>query len=204
MLIIVHRVNKTEVLKTIPKEFGVEIDIRAYKDKLILNHEPYESGDDLEDYLKHYQHSFIIFNIKEAGIEKRVIELAKKYNVKKYFLLDVEPYWIHHATEAGFKNIAIRYSENEPIEMALKYKNKADWLWIDIPTKLPLSPKIVKQMKGYKTCLVCPERWGRPLEIPKYIQKIKKLKFNLDAVMTSLKYVPMWQSLNEYYNKNNS
>lgn len=201
MLIIVHRINKTEVLKTIPKEFGVEIDIRAYRDRLILNHEPFESGDDLEDYLKHYQHSFIIFNIKEAGIEKRVTELAKKYNVKKYFLLDVEPYWIHHATEGGFKNIAIRYSENEPIEMALKYKNKANWLWIDIPTKLPLSQKIVKQMKGYKTCLVCPERWGRPLEIPRYINKIRKLNFNLDAVMTSLKYVPIWQSLNRYYNK---
>lgn len=127
--------------------------------------------------------------------------MAKKYNVKKYFLLDVEPYWIHHATEGGFKNIAIRYSENEPIEMALKYKNKANWLWIDIPTKLPLSQKIVKQMKGYKTCLVCPERWGRPLEIPRYINKIIKLNFNLDAVMTSLKYVPIWQSLNRYYNK---
>lgn len=54
MLIIVHRINKTEVMKTIPKEFGVEIDIRAYRDRLILNHEPFESGDDLEDYLKHY------------------------------------------------------------------------------------------------------------------------------------------------------
>ncbi|MEI8061979.1 MAG: hypothetical protein WCG97_01650 [bacterium] len=201
MLIIIHRVNKIVDLENIPKNFGVEIDVRAFGNKLVLNHEPYESGDLLDDYLKKYNHSFIIFNIKEAGIEKRVIELAKKYRVEEYFLLDVEPYWIHHATNDGFKKIAIRYSENEPIEMALKYKKKADWLWIDIPTKLPISPKTIKQMKGYKTCLVCPERWGRPSEILKYINNIKKLKFNLDAVMTSLKHSGDWQNLLDYYNK---
>lgn len=199
MQIIIHRVNKIADLKNVPSEYGVEIDIRAYGDKLVLTHEPFESGDDLEEYLKNYHHAFVIFNIKEAGIEKRVIELAKKYKVKDYFLLDVEPYWIHHATEGGFKNIAIRYSENEPINMALKYKNKANWLWIDIPTKLPLSPTIVKQMKGYKTCLVCPERWGRPKEIALYIKKMKALKFNLDAVMTSMKHVPEWLALQDHY-----
>ncbi len=202
MQIIVHRVNKIKDLIKIPKHYGVEIDIRAFKNKLVLTHEPYITGDDLEKYLANYNHSFIIFNIKEAGIEARVIELAKKYKIKNYFLLDVEPYWIHHATTDGFKNIAIRYSENEPVEMALKYKGKANWLWIDIPTKLPLYPKIVKQIKGYKTCLVCPERWGRPQEIPQYISKIKKLNFKLDAVMTSMKHVPDWEKLNEYYGAN--
>ncbi|HRH26079.1 MAG TPA: hypothetical protein PLF31_01250 [Candidatus Paceibacterota bacterium] len=197
MQVIIHRVNKIEQLAKIPTHYGVEIDIRGFGDKLVLTHEPFEDGDELEEYLKGYKHAFVIFNIKEAGIEKRVIDLAKKYKIKNYFLLDVEPYWIHHATTDGFKNIAIRYSENEPIEMALKYKKKADWLWIDIPTKLPLSPKIVKQMKGYKTCLVCPERWGRPQEISKYIKKIKSLKFKLDAVMTSLKYADAWETLNK-------
>lgn len=201
MLIIIHRVNTIKSLLTVPHEFGVEIDVRAYKGDLVLTHDPYKSGDKLEDYLKKYNHSFIIFNIKEAGIEKKVIELADKYKIKDYFLLDVEPYWIHHATEGGFKNIAIRYSENEPIEMALKYKHKANWLWIDIPTKLPISEGIVKKMKGYKTCLVCPERWGRPFDIPKYISKIKKLNFKLDAIMTSEKHVEAWKNLDKYYNR---
>ena len=39
MKIILHRINNINVLNKIPARYGVEIDIRAYKDKLILNHE---------------------------------------------------------------------------------------------------------------------------------------------------------------------
>ena len=200
MKIIIHRVNKIAGLTHVPKKYGVEIDVRAFGKKLVLAHEPFENGDSLENYLKKFDKSFIIFNIKESGIEKKVIELAKKYKVEGYFLLDVEPYWIHHATLSGFKNIAMRYSENEPMATPLKYKHKAEWLWIDIPTKLPLSPSIIMQMKGFKTCLVCPERWGRPMEVVEYIKKIKNLKFTLDAVMTSMNHAPEWEELVSYYN----
>ena len=61
---------------------------------LYLNHDP-GTGEDLEKYLQHFQHRFIIFNIKEAGIEQRCLDLAAKYgiNPENYFLLDVEfPY----------------------------------------------------------------------------------------------------------------
>lgn len=201
MQIIIHRVNSIAGLKAIPLKYGVEIDIRAYKNQLILNHEPFENGDNLEKYLKQYKHAFIIFNIKESGVEQQVIELAKKYGIKKYFLLDVEPYWIHHATTSGFSKVAMRYSENEPIAMARKYKGKADWLWIDIPTRLPITSATIKQMKGFKTCLVCPERWGRPKEITAYIKKIKTLNFQLDAIMTSLTNAHEWEALETYYKK---
>ena len=197
MLIIIHRVNTIEKLKTIPSEFGVEIDIRAQGDKLILNHEPYENGDDLEEYLEHFKHAFVIFNIKEAGVEKRVLELAAKHNITNFFLLDVEPYYIYHATKSGIRNIALRFSENEPIEGALVYKDKADWVWIDIPTILPVTEQNHSILSQFKTCLVCPERWGRPEEIPLYIERLRELDFPLTAVMTSMHHVDTWLSFDK-------
>ena len=45
MEIIIHRVNSIKKLRKIPNNFGVEIDLRVYQSKIILNHEPFKSGD---------------------------------------------------------------------------------------------------------------------------------------------------------------
>ena len=51
MEIIIHRINKIKELKKIPTTFGTEVDIRAYGSKLILNHEPKQTGEGFDDYL---------------------------------------------------------------------------------------------------------------------------------------------------------
>ena len=58
MEIIIHRVNTVKELKKIPHNFGIEIDIRTYKDKIILNHEPYCSGDTLINYISRSLNEF--------------------------------------------------------------------------------------------------------------------------------------------------
>ena len=75
MKIIIHRVNKIKELKKIPAKYGVEIDIRSYGKKLVLNHEPANNGDELKNYLKNFNNSILIANIKEAGIENKVLKL---------------------------------------------------------------------------------------------------------------------------------
>ncbi len=195
MLIIIHRVNTIEKLKKTPCHYGVEIDVRAYEKELVLCHDPYIKGEPLKKYLEHFKHAFIIFNIKEAGIEEDVINLANKHNIKNYFLLDVEYPFIYRATrEKGFRKIAARYSEAEPIEFALLHKNMLDWVFIDTNTRLPISEKEYKELKnaGFKLCLVSPDRWGRPYDIKKY-KKILSIKaIALDAVMVSLDNAGMW------------
>lgn len=193
MQIIIHRVNEIERLKTTNPKYGVELDIRADGDRLILNHEPFAGGDDFEDYLKNYHHALAVWNIKEAGIEQHVIDLAKKYNVKNYFLLDVEFPYIYRASRAGIRDIAMRYSEDEGIDTVLNYKGKVDWVWIDTNTRLPLNAAVQHQLAGFKTCLVCPERWGRPQDISNYIQQLHSLNFKLNAVMTAEAYVSQWE-----------
>lgn len=197
MKIIIHRINTVKQLNTIPPNYGVEVDVRAEGRQLILNHEPFQGGENLEQYLTAYRHSFIIFNIKEAGIEHRVIELAKQYKINDYFLLDVEfPFIFKGAFGPGVpglqKRIAIRYSEAEPIEQTLLLKGKYDWVWVDTNTKLPLDEKIIEQLQGFKTCLVSPDRWGRPQDILPYRREMKKLNFKLDAVMVGSEYVSEW------------
>ena len=96
MEIIIHRINTIKKLTHIRKGFGTEIDIKSYKSKLILNHEPFKSGDLLENYLSAYNNGTLILNIKESGIEDEVIRLVKLYNIKSYFLLDCEMPYIFH------------------------------------------------------------------------------------------------------------
>ena len=193
MEIVIHRVNKVKNLMEIPKNYGCELDIRAQGSKLILHHDPYANGDFLDDYLDAYQHGLLVLNIKEAGIESDVLNAVRSRGIDRYFLLDVEFPYIYRASRAGERAIAIRYSEDEPIELVNHYASKVDWVWIDTNTILPLNSEIVHQLKGMNTCLVCPERWGRPDDILAYRQKMKALDFMPTAVMTHKDLVHKWE-----------
>lgn len=195
MIIVRHRINTIKGLNSVPPQYGVELDIRATPDgRLILNHEPFAEGEDFEAYLQHWHHAFGMFNIKEAGVEDRVHALAVKYQIKNYFVFDLEtPYlWKVADTPAG-KHAAVRFSEDECIHTALAFKSRIGWVWIDTKTRFPLDQEVVEQLHGFKTALVCPERWGRPDDIPAYIARMKELNFKLDLVMTAAPYVTLWE-----------
>jgi hypothetical protein len=196
MLKIAHRINTVANLKEIPIDFGVEIDVRHDNrtNRLYLSHDP-GLGEDLEEYLQQFQHRFVIFNIKEAGVEQRCIDLAAAYHIDKqnYFLLDVEfPYLYRASRQLGIREIAVRYSEAEPIEIALAQKKFLDWIWIDSNTRLPLNEVMIKKISGFKTCLVSPDRWGRAQDIPFYRKRMEELNFQLDAVMVGFEYSALW------------
>lgn len=212
MLIIEHRVNwinssgKTNLVD-VPAAHGVEIDIRhdPTTDRLYLHHDPQtaeglKSCVYLDDYLKVFakqRNAFVILNVKEAGIEKRCADLAAENGISpdRYFLLDVEFPFLYAATRGtrpdGFttKSIAVRYSEAEPIEATLAQKGFVDWVWIDVNTCLPLDVDSVEKMRGFKTCLVGPDRWGRPQDIVPYLNKVKELGLPLTAIMVGKEFV---------------
>ena len=193
MEIILHRINKIEDLKTVNPLFGVEIDIRTYGEDLILSHDPFKKGDKLKDYLSEYRHGTLILNIKESGIENNVLSLIREYNnVKNYFLLDVEFPYIFSAYKKNFKNIAIRFSEFESINTVMKFKGLVNWVWIDTFTKLPLNQNSINILKHFKTCLVFPDRWERQEDITLYKEKLQKINFRLNAVMTSRDTFNKW------------
>ncbi len=161
MEIIIHRVNTIKKLKSISNNFGTEIDIRSSSSKLILSHDPFVKGDSLENYLSEYikKKGTLVLNIKESGIEQNVLKLVKKYKIKSYFLLDVEfPYIFKTLNEKLNKNIAVRFSEYETIDLSKKLINKVNWIWLDTYKKFPIGNKNLRFIKKFKSCLVCPER----------------------------------------------
>jgi hypothetical protein len=193
MEIVAHRINLINELLKVPVKYGCEIDIRSQGSKLILNHEPYLSGDSLVDYLDNYKHGLLVLNIKEAGIENDVLHLVRERNIPSFFLLDVEFPYLFRASRLGERAIAVRFSEDEPIELVYNYKKFVDWVWVDTNTKLPLDSNNTNVLSSMQTCLVCPERWGRPNDIIPYRKSMKYLGFNPNAVMTNLKYTHLWE-----------
>ncbi len=195
MEFIIHRVNSIKDLKKTPKEYGCEIDIRTDGSKLILNHDPFIKGDCFIDYLDEYKNGTLVLNIKESGIENMVLQEVRKRNINSYFLLDVEFPYLYSCSKKGEKNIAVRYSEMEPIENVIYFKGKADWVWIDTINKFPVNNSNKEVLMNFKSCLVCPSRWGRAADIIKVKKEIKKLDLNFipNAVITNYLLVSKWK-----------
>lgn len=194
MELVSHRVNTIERLLGTPKHIGVEVDLRADGEHIVMNHDPFLGGCNFEEYLVEYNHGLLVLNIKEAGIEDRVNEMVVNAGVNRYFLLDVEFPYVYRASRQGVRHIAVRYSEDESLETVLNYVGKVDWVWIDTNTRLPLDREVASALSPFKTCLVCPERWGRPEDIRTYREQMKQIGFTPDAVMTSSECFAQWHS----------
>jgi len=191
---IAHRINTIDELKNIPKEFGVELDLRDHEDRLILQHDPFKDGEDFEEYLKHYNHGTMILNIKSERIEYQVLKLLKKYNIKKYFFLDSSFPMIFLLSKEGEKNIALRFSECEGIDTILNMQGKVKWIWVDCFTKLPIDKENYNLLKkrGFKFCLVSPELQGQQEKLIEYKQHLEDENIIFDAICTKVYNINQW------------
>ncbi len=195
MLLIAHRINKIRELINLNNKYGIEIDIRNYKNELIIEHDPFKKGVKLEKFLKYYNHKFLIANIKSERIEDRVIKLFRKFKIKNYFFLDSSFPKIIDLVKKKFNKISIRVSHYEGLTAAKKLKGKAKWIWYDTFLGIPKNFKDFKYLKyklKYKICLVSPEISGNKVN-KKSKQIIKLKKSNLiDAVCTKKNYFSNW------------
>jgi hypothetical protein len=194
MEFIAHRINTIQELKKVPKKYGVEIDLRDYRDRVILQHDPFQDGEDFEEYLKHYNHETLILNIKSERIEHRVLDLIKKYKVKKYFFLDSSFPMIFLLSNSGEKNLALRCSEFEGIDTISNMKDKVNWVWLDCFTKLSISNSDYNLFKenGLKVCLVSPELQGQNEKLYEYKKYLHSNGITLDAICTKLHNIDKW------------
>lgn len=188
MNFISHRRNTIEELNATPTEYGVEVDIRSDNGKLIIHHDPFASGDDFEEWIQHYQHDTLILNVKEEGLEARLIDLMKKYGLENYFFLDQSFPFLVKWSKLGERRCAVRVSEFESIETALTLAGKIDWVWVDCFTKFPLSGEDAKRLQDadFKLCLVSPELQGRAAEIaiPELAKLLAEHQIAADAICT--------------------
>lgn len=197
MEIIIHRVNTIKKLKKISTNYGAEIDIRSNSYDIILNHEPFSKGEKFDTWLKHYSHKTLIINIKEEGLEKRILKILKKNNIKNFFLLDQSFPFLIKYSNSFFSKTAGRISEYETIETIKKIKNRINWVWVDCFNIFPLNKNkydILKKM-NLKLCYVSPELQGvhNTKKIERFISFLLKKKLIPDAVCT--KYPKLWKNI---------
>lgn len=195
MIVIEHRVNTIEHLLRVPTNRGVEIDIRDYDGALRLVHNPFLSGEKLSDYLVHYNHRFIIFNVKCDGLEDRILELATKHDIHDFFFLDVANPTLVKLVRQGIRQVAVRFSEFEPVECALAFAGKVDWVWVDCFTSFPLSENAYGALsEHFKICLVSPEMQKHPID---WISAFRKqlASMPIDGVCTDRP--ELWENYND-------
>lgn len=206
MRFINHQINSISDLEKVPLEHGVELDVRYHNNDLILHHDPFHHHESKTETLEHFlqkwiNKGYIIVNIKTEGIEKECIEMMKKYQINKWFFLDLSmPYLVLYSAIAekstieGFRpeNLAVRFSEREPIEYALSYTGKAGWVWVDCFTHLPLNEKNYEELKqaGFKICLVSPELQKHPLD---RISEFKEQTIGMDIDAVCTKRPDLWK-----------
>jgi hypothetical protein len=195
---IAHRINQLEQLKTLPKEYGAEIDLRDHAERLILQHDPFIDGEDAEPFFASYKHGTLILNVKSERIEYRVLELLKKYSITNYFFLDSSIPMIVKLANEGENRIAVRYSEYESIDTVLAFRGLVNWVWVDCFTKLPITREICAKLKeaGFKLCLVSPELQGRVEDLEPYKRKLDQEGIIFDAICTKVYNIEKWSSPN--------
>tara|TARA_B100000795_G_scaffold267805_1_gene253418 strand:- start:655 stop:1242 length:588 start_codon:yes stop_codon:yes gene_type:complete len=163
MQIIAHRINTMNLLKDTPKSFGVEIDIRSNGDELILHHDPFIQGELLHEWIQHFNHGTLILNVKEEGLESRLLDLMSQYRIEDFFFLDQSFPFLRKTALMGERRCAVRVSEYEDIKTALSISKMIDWVWVDCFSNFPLNIDQVLELQnsGLKLCIVSPELHGR-------------------------------------------
>ena len=196
MKLISHRRNTLAELIATPEQYGIEVDIRSYGDKLVIHHDPFVGGEHFESWIAQYRHGTLILNVKEEGLEARLIDLMKAHGIDDYFFLDQSFPFLVKWSRLGEHRCAVRVSEFESVETALSLAGKVDWVWVDCFTRFPLDGGDAARLKdaGFRLCLVSPELQGRDaaLEIPQMIRLLAEQGIVADAVCT--KRPDLWEA----------
>ena len=195
MIIVKHRVNTIKDLKKTDKNFGIEIDLRSNKSNIYLHHDPFKKGELFNKWARSFKHKILVLNVKEEGLEHKILKILKKNKIKKFFFHD-------QTFSSLLKNmikthVSIRYSEYESLEKTNYLFKKIKWIWIDNFNEIKLEKKFYQKLKknNVKICLVSPELVNvkRVKQIKKIISFLKKKNFKIDAVCT--KKPKLWSKL---------
>ncbi len=199
---IAHRQNELKNLKKLERSNfnGVEFDLRSNSEKIIMSHDPFKNGN---DFLKKYRllkNFFLIIDIKSSGISSKIYKLLKK-NKYKFLLLNlIQPEFVQMVEKGYGKNLLLRFSSYEKIDISKKKLKKINWVWLDFFERHFITSKEYKYLKKFKKkiCLTSPDLLGYKTELLKrYIAHLNKKKIRIDMVCVKEKNINIWR---KYYN----
>ncbi len=156
---IAHRINSIELSKDLNSRVGIEFDVHAYKDSLVISHDAFIDGEDFDEFIISNKSRRLAINIKEEGIEERVLQKLIENNVKDAFLFDICFPQCYRIGKHDKSRMGIRISQYERPD--LKECSKfSTYLWVDtFDGNFWLEPEDIIRFKrlGYKICFVSPE-----------------------------------------------
>ena len=186
MIIIKHRVNNSKNLNKLNINYGVELDLRSYNKDIYLHHDPFKKGEKFKNWIKKYNHKLIVLNVKEEGLEGRILKILKRNKIKNFFFHD-------QTFSTLLKNmnktkVSVRFSEYEGLKKINKLFKKIKWLWLDNFNEIKIEKSFYSFLKknNVKICIVSPELVNkrRLSEIKKIMTFSKRNKIKFDAVCT--------------------
>ena len=188
MIFISHRRNAVDQLLSTPSGYGVEVDIRSNNGELIIHHDAFSQGVSFSSWLDAYAHRFLIANVKEEGLEARLLSEFQSRGITDYFLLDQSfPFLVKWCNALSGRS-AIRVSEYESIDTVINLKGMVRWVWVDCFSTFPLTGEQARFLKeiGFNLCLVAPELQGRSSEGDRsdFMESILASGVAYDAVCT--------------------
>ena len=188
MIIVRHRRNLRRELEETPTDLGIEVDIRSQGSELVIHHDPFVVGERFEDWIEAYAHRLLILNVKEEGLEERLLAIMQRRGIEEFFFLDQSFPFLIRTARQGERRCAVRVSEYESVDTALSLSGMVEWVWVDCFTRFPLEGDDARalQAAGMKLCLVSPELQDRtdPNEIEAIRNVLGRAKIMVEAVCT--------------------
>lgn len=178
-------------------DYGIEVDIRDFKQELVVSHNPADASSlKLVDLLTYYQNnqcsSRLAFNVKADGLQPLLQEILSRFSLSNYFTFDMS---IPNTLVDASYNLQyfLRQSEYEPTPSSLlSLYSQAAGIWVD---QFQWNERVFQHnlatlkdylQEGKKVCWVSAElhEWGRKASF--YRQTWKRLKDTLQVAAMDL------------------
>jgi hypothetical protein len=179
---VAHRVNTLEGLGQVDSSWGVEVDLRSdvrSAGRIHLSHDPWSVGEDFAEWAQTFVRlgisGPIFLNTKEDGLEEQAIRTLRSAGLSEghavVFLDTTIPTLVKKSAHTrAWVHGCVRYSEFEPLEHALRFRNRATWAWVDCFGAQPVAPiaelqaDLVSLRANFRVCWVSPELQGGSFE----------------------------------------
>lgn len=199
---IAHRQNKLTALDRLKNSFfGLELDIRSSSKNIVLDHDPFKKGLDFFKNLNLLKKFFLLIDVKSSGISIKICNILKRKNIKFLLLNLSHPELIEMINRGFAKNLFLRFSLYEKLDLSKKKLNQIKWVWVDFFESYKISSKEYSYLKKYKKkiCLTSPDLVGlKEDSIRKYIKYLNNNKIKVDMVCVKQKNVKVWKKLYKY------
>ena len=198
---IAHRQNKLTALERLKTSFfGLELDIRSSSKNIVLDHDPFKRVRFFKN-LNLLKKFFLLIDVKSSGISIKICNILKRKNIKFLLLNLSHPELIEMINRGFAKNLFLRFSLYEKLDLSKKILNQIKWVWVDFFESYKISSKEYSYLKKYKKkiCLTSPDLVGlKEDSIIQYIKYLNNNKIKVDMVCVKQKNVKVWKKLYKY------